>query len=91
VKVIWKYQPDFGAVMEIETREGAQLLSVQTQWDKITFWFLVDTEMPLVTRTFEVIGTGHEMYHPENYSHVATVQQEPFVWHIFEPVPGRAV
>lgn len=84
---IWKFVvlPEMNAVrMPI----NAEILSAQDQGGSICIWAKVDPMDKDNTeeRIFEVIGTGE--YASDNYKrvYVATVQQGPLVWHIFERV-----
>jgi hypothetical protein len=94
VKTIFKYQPGFSDRIEIMTHESAELLSVQSQpgrdpWHTLTFWFLVDTDKPIVPRVFRVYGTGHEIdLSVKDMIHVGSVQEMngKLVWHCFESI-----
>lgn len=45
-------------------------------------WAEVDTDAPLVERSFRVFGTGHAI--PDGFAFVGTAFDGPFVWHVFE-------
>jgi hypothetical protein len=62
---------------------GAEVLSVGTQGSEIMIWARVHTNHVDEKRTFVVRGTGHPLTGQEG-RFIGTVQQEPFVWHIFE-------
>ena len=63
---------------------GAQILHVDTQepGQLATVWALCDPDALLEMRTLKVRGTGHCV--EEGLRHLATFQQGPFVWHVFE-------
>ncbi len=63
--------------------ENAQILSIQCQGNEPQIWALVDTDKPTEERTFRIFGTGYELNGFEG-AHIATFQQPPFVWHVFE-------
>ena len=91
MRTIHKYAMITNDRIEIQTHEGAYLLSVQDQNDglRLTFWFLVDTAKPRATYKFAVFGTGNPIdVADEDMFHVATVQQlgGKLVWHVFELV-----
>jgi hypothetical protein len=71
---------------------GAKILSVQDQTGVICLWARVWTEAKeKELRTFIIVGTGREFppsSRPPEY--IASVQQDGFVWHIFEQV-GKEV
>jgi hypothetical protein len=87
MKTIFKYQPTFDDRIEIMAPEDSQLLDVQIQGGRLTFWYLVDPQKPLRPYNFAIFGTGHPVdIADEDFRHVATVQemQGQLVWHIFE-------
>ena len=45
---------------------------------------LVDTDNVLEKRYFKSEGTGGEIKNAENLTYIATFQEPPFVWHLFE-------
>ncbi len=81
---IWKFEvPINDKVTKIEMPMGARIVHVGAQHtDTLTFWAMVDKDLPTQWRSFTVIGTGHEF---ANYwLHVGSVLMEPFVWHLLE-------
>lgn len=82
---IWKYPIELADFVIIEMPEGAEILTAQMQYGKLCLWALVDCEpeLPKLNREIEIIGTGNSIIEaPRRY--IATVQQDIFVWHIFE-------
>jgi len=89
-KVVWKFQ--FSALnavshgqhnFNIEMPKGADILEVQYQRDEACMWAAVDPEQDTEVREFYSVGTGWGTI-VENSKHIATVQEDSFVWHIFE-------
>lgn len=78
---IWKYTLWHG-VNPIAMPDGARVVHFDIQAGVYTMWALV-TPGPLVApRQFMIFGTGHDI--PEHAEYIATAQQPPFVWHLFE-------
>lgn len=71
-----------GEVFLTEMPIGAIIRSVQMQREKPYLWASVDDLAPLVARNFIWTGTGQKI-HP-HWHYIATVQQPPFVWHLWE-------
>lgn len=82
---VHKYPVEVNDRIVIGVPMGAQLLSVQMQYGFPTFWFLVDTEEPVVQKVYLMYGTGHEVQ-SNTGKHVESVQElgGKLVWHIFE-------
>lgn len=93
MRTIWKFiLPIYNDNGNVRARsligmpQGARILSFQVQDGKYCLWAEVDSEKPKRTRAFQIVGTGNEMppdrIEGENY--IGTVQNEHFVWHLFE-------
>lgn len=80
---IYEYKLEFVDLQEVMIPDGSTILSVQSQGGNICFWAIVEPSLPLVTKKFRIFGTGHPMNEVPNIF-IGTVQQGPFVWHIFE-------
>lgn len=66
---------------------GAKVLTVQTQFNCICIWALVDkSETVKETRNFEVVGTGWDFENADKSVYIGTVQAASgnLIWHIFE-------
>lgn len=75
-----------GDVVPIEMPQGAEILDAQIQgYAGVQLWARVDPEAPTEIRNFRAVGTGWEVS-GQGWSYIATVQEGPFVWHIFEQV-----
>lgn len=86
---IWKYPltPD-RAPQCIEMQDGAEVLRVGGQRDRVYLWAKVNPNAFKHTRTFLVIGTGWE-FDDNNTRYVgsAIVVDDRYVWHVYEVVP----
>ncbi len=71
---------------DFEMPYGAKVIDAQIQGADICLWAICDPEEQKQTRRFAIVGTGHRL--PSFSTHVATVQDGQFVWHIFEVVPS---
>ena len=90
MKTIWKvplYQDM--ATTSAELPVGAIPVHVALQNDTLCIWCRVDTEQPRSTIMFEVIGTGH--LEPRGKTYIGSVQQPPFVWHVYYSGPSDEV
>lgn len=85
MKSVWKYVLDRSPLV-FDIPYGAKVVSVEVQRDIPCIWFLVDTDAPVVQRTFVEKTTGVKI--PDNYRHIGTYHQESklglYVGHIFE-------
>ena len=96
MKTIYKYSTlpngKFRESFTLNMPKGAEILTVQIdQKNNVpSIWAMVDTEMPLEERYFELFGTGHEI--PVDIGverkYVGTYQYQrgEFVGHIFERI-----
>lgn len=86
---IWKFDLVLTDNQSISMPKGAQILSVQWQ-NGIRIWAMCDDSAELIERHFVIRGTGHVI--PERLfrtlTHLASVQVDIFVWHVFEDVKG---
>ena len=87
MKVIHKYPLAITGFQIVKLPVLSQILSAQMQRGVLCLWVLVDTEdvaVPLnKSLEIEVVGTGNPM--PDvRRSHIGTVQDGAFVWHVFE-------
>ncbi len=83
MKTIWKYKLETSVSLpSLFIPEGARFLHMDYQRDDLCLWFEVDVTAERDFRTFQVIGTGHPV--PEGGTYLGTVQQPPYVWHVYE-------
>lgn len=85
MKTIYKYTVPI-AESEVEMPQGAQILSAELAAPRqcIFVWAVVDTDAPLENRRLAVRGTGNPL--DEVGAFIGTVQDPPYVWHVFEGV-----
>jgi hypothetical protein len=62
----------------------AEVMCFDFQDDMPCIWAIVDPDVLLVPRIFEIFGTGHQIPGITEGCYVGTSQQRPFVWHLFE-------
>lgn len=80
-KAIYKYAAE-GPVF---FSNAAKILTAQIQNNKIVLWAEVDTATEYnLYRYFRIIGTGQTV--PDGAVYISTVQQDQFVWHVYEVV-----
>lgn len=87
MKTIWKYSLNVDDIVTLEMPEGAEVLTIQTQYGEPQIWALVDPIKPSVKRHFRVYGTGHNISYnilKENYIGTFQMYQGQLVFHLFE-------
>lgn len=82
---IWKFPLKFDDVQEITLPEGFKILSVQMQNDNLCMWARVETikAVHMITKKIHIYGTGSNSDSTIHLDYLGTVQDSPFVWHIF--------
>ncbi len=83
--VVYKYPFAIDDEIAIKMPFAATILLVEAQYGVPTIWALVQPEAAETIRRFRIVGTGHP-FDETNLRHVASFQEEPFVWHMFEDV-----
>jgi len=87
---IYKYEFEIGDFVEIDFPKTSTILKIECQGNQPCLWAMVDVgEISDPSRLmgdkqkFRIFGTGHPI--PVNFDgkHIATFQQDPFVWHMF--------
>lgn len=81
MRTVHKYQFSV-ATSYIEMPRHAEILLVALQGSTPTMWAAVNTAEQTVTRKFVVTGTGQPV--KDGLRHVASFQDPPFVWHLWE-------
>jgi hypothetical protein len=62
----------------------AQVLHVGMQNGVICLWAKHEANTyPVAPRAVRTVGTGHQFLFADELSYVGTIQDPPFVWHIF--------
>lgn len=70
--------------LRVEMPEGAEVLSVIMQGDRMVLYAKVDDDqMNKVERVIYIAGTGKEMPAEPDYKFIGTVQDSSWVWHVF--------
>lgn len=88
MKTIWKFTTEIEDRPRLMLPAGARILSCAL--DRVdnlyaryfNLWAEVDNSAPREERRLRVIGTGHPL--PNVGQFVGTIQDPPFVWHIYE-------
>lgn len=83
MKKILKYALKIG-ITTFTVYDKSDILTVQMQHGKPTLWLLSDEQTGFTERSFNVYGTGHLINMAEVIAYVGTVQDDLFVWHVFE-------
>jgi hypothetical protein len=87
MKTIYKYEMTARQKeCVVQMPQGAVILTIDTQFDTLCIWALVDTTAPDELREFLIIGTGHDADLPNHCKYINTVQVQAgaFIFHIFE-------
>ena len=83
-KVIWKYPLEITDRQELSVPAEAHFLHVGMQGEQLCLWARVDPTKPPMKVPVLIVGTGNPMPPDDDWAyHLGTVQQGPFVWHIF--------
>jgi hypothetical protein len=82
MKSIFKYPLALMTTQRIMLPRDANILTVQLQDGTICLWAEVIPENPPVSCSIKLVGTGIAEVEP-NDSYIGTVQQGPFVWHVY--------
>jgi hypothetical protein len=81
--VIYKYPFEIKDKVLLDLPKGAKILRVAVQNETPCIWALVNADAPRELRGFRIYGTEHRIG-PEAGAYVATFNQGPYVWHLFE-------
>lgn len=82
--VIYKYPLKLVDGQDVNMPHGARLLTAQMQNDELCMWAEVDLDRPIGQRRINVIGTGWMYGGGYIGNYIATAQDGPFVWHVFD-------
>ena len=85
--VIWKCELELRAVQQQPMPEGAEILFVHEQNDRICVWFRCIPDNTPVLRNIVIVGTGHQKAPPpeeSKYLGTAVMDNGMFIWHVFE-------
>lgn len=84
MKVIYKYNLSVTDTQDLEIDYKAKILDVQIQDGHLNLWALIDTNRGKGVKTIRIFGTGHGIAGNLQLTHLATVQDRGYVWHVFE-------
>lgn len=84
MKTIWKFQLAVTDTQRVSMPKGAKILAVQLQDKTLCMWAIVVEGMEMEVREFQIYGTGHMVNPKATLNYLATYQDPPFVWHVFE-------
>ncbi len=87
MKTIWKFPVSVADFQKIEMPKGAQILSVQPQFDGVCLWALVEKEAEKELRGLWIHGTGHDLDNAKHLGRfIGTFQLHggSLVFHAFE-------
>lgn len=83
---IYKYPLAITNSQFVQMPQFAEILSAGLDpQGALCVWAAVDTEAPMVSRQFYVVGTGNPVT-PAPMEFIGSVTRGPFVWHVFEAV-----
>ena len=84
---IWKFPLKIERHQMVVMPKGSVLLDMQDQDGVLTLWASVPIDRGIhpdsVERDLSIIGTGHDLPSGQQ-TYVATAQQGPYVWHLFD-------
>lgn len=84
MRTIYKYPLDIVDTQIVRLPRGSLILTCQIQNNELYLWAEIDTnEKETVNAVVSIFGTGHSI--PLDYDgyHLASVQQDEYVWHVF--------
>jgi hypothetical protein len=87
VKTIWKFTLSMTESQVILMPEGAAILSVQAQHNRVCLWALVVPNKPREKRVFRIFATGQPYAEEGNYIGTVQIDDGSLVWHVFEVEP----
>jgi hypothetical protein len=91
-KAVWKFQIEIKDIMEIDMPKGSEILCVQNQKEIPCIWALVNPEASMEKRTFNLVGTGHDISIEDftRFMYIGSFQlyKGSLVFHLFENTIG---
>lgn len=83
--IVYKYSlTDRNSLHRVSMPKEAKILSAQMQGRDLQLWALITEAADEVEREFLILGTGVPFVGPCSVKFIDTVQEGPFVWHVFE-------
>ena len=92
-KAVYKYELPFGKKVKVALPCGAEILTIQPQYDKVQIWALVDIEETETwDELFDVVGTGtpmdFDLFTSREYLATVQLQGGDLVYHVFRHIDG---
>jgi len=88
IRKVFKYTIPIEDTFELKMPQGAEILTVQEQYDEPHIWALCDPDAPEEKRVFRLAGTGHPIRYDMgvDYKYIGTFQlhRGGFIGHLFE-------
>lgn len=81
-QVIYKYELS-AHYTEIKIPGKGVVLTAQMQNSKPYVWVMIELDQPEEEHCFIAIGTGNQYELNDDWMYVDTIQDPPYVWHIF--------
>ena len=83
MKVVHKFELEFGFGKGIQLREGSKVVHFGFQGQIPFIWVELDPSVTvMVMRVFLVVGTGYQLSDDNTY--IGTAQTPGYVWHCYE-------
>jgi hypothetical protein len=86
-QTIWKFPLHLAETNVLDVPLGAEVLHVGDQMGTVTIWAKVDPTAEKRALKIIIAGTGH-VVPPDAQIFLGTVQQPPYVWHLFAEAAG---
>ena len=87
---VYKYIIDYDDYFDLELPRGAQVLTVNKQYNNLILWALVNPILPHIKRYFRLAGTGHPIKESINildYINTFQLEDGALIFHVFEILP----
>lgn len=87
MKKVFKYELSYQTdLINVELPIGAEVLTIDTQKNKLCLWVSVDPdELVMEIRQFRIAGTGHSIYEePLKYINTIQIYDGDIILHLFE-------
>ena len=85
LQTIYKYAL-YDSVTTLALPERAEVLTVQMQGSTPTMWVKVNPGALTEDRVFRICATGQKLLSNEMLKYIATIQNGPYIFHVFEVI-----
>ena len=79
---IWKFVLKDASPQQLRMPFNSEVVHVAEQNGFVCLWVMVQTDDCIVSRTFSLYGTGHQI--PADAVYRGTAHVGSFLWHVFE-------